>query len=184
MNFIMALIFSLIWLSFEVWVIITRKGIIKSFTFYNLFLALSFIVFFVAAVALSLTKVGSFSHNGIMYSCAGAFVFLVGVAIRLVSYFTLGEWFSLDISSKEKHLLIQSGIYRSIRHPSYSGAILICAGICLMILNWFLLTFALIWFTALYSIRIEMEEKILIERFGEDYVDYQRRTKSLIPFLY
>jgi len=83
----------------------------------------------------------------------------------------------------EGHQLVKDGLYKHVRHPLYSGEILrnfgfpllfsSVYGAILMVLGMILLLF-----------RIEIEEKMLIEAFGEEYKEYQNNTKKLIPHVY
>ena len=80
--------------------------------------------------------------------------------------------------------MIQNGPYKYIRHPSYTGLFLEIVGVGLFLLNWLTIIIILILLFPSLSYRISIEEKILVEAFGNNYTSYQKRTKKLIPFIY
>ena len=79
--------------------------------------------------------------------------------------------------------LVTDGYYKLIRHPIYLGEIGRALGLSITLSSLYGLVFMIIGLVFLL-IRIEIEEKMLIEAFGEEYKEYQRNTKKLIPFLY
>ena len=83
----------------------------------------------------------------------------------------------------ENHRLVTEGYYKYIRHPIYLGEIGRMFGWTITfssLYGFVFMTIALVFLL----IRIEIEEKMLIKAFGEEYKKYQRTTKKLIPFLY
>jgi protein-S-isoprenylcysteine O-methyltransferase len=80
--------------------------------------------------------------------------------------------------------LVQDGPYRLIRHPGYSGSLLVWAGYSLGLGSWIALVVTAGLLLAVYSWRINAEESMLLSTFGEQYAQYRRHTKRLIPFLY
>lgn len=116
-------------------------------------------------------------------NCIGVAMVVCGTIIRIVARSTLGKQFTHGLKTIENHSLVTSGIYRYIRHPSYTGLLLIHPGTGLLFGSTFGFLIMLLFFpTILYRIRVE--EKMLLEEFGEDYLEYTKRTKKLIPFLY
>jgi protein-S-isoprenylcysteine O-methyltransferase Ste14 len=147
------------------------------------------ILWLVIALSLSL---GPFSvHYGIWafnnYQLAliiGIIVFAIGFIIRWTAIYQLGKMFTVDVVISDTHTLKTSGLYKIVRHPSYSGLILIIGGlgVCLGSLLSFLLMFIPTFLAINY--RIKIEEKALIEEFGEQYTSYKSRVKKLIPGIY
>jgi len=95
---------------------------------------------------------------------------------------TLGESFSKTLTIQEDHKLITSGPYSRVRHPIYSihtvwflSWILVSANL-LFTLSWMLWIFYVI-------IRVPQEEKMLIGKFGDEYIEYMKRTGALFPHL-
>lgn len=78
--------------------------------------------------------------------------------------------------------LVTTGIYRYIRHPQYTGFLLLSLG---MLAEWATLPMLLLWpFMACLYVRLaRREEKDMVQEFGEEYVMYRNRTKMFIPFV-
>jgi protein-S-isoprenylcysteine O-methyltransferase Ste14 len=115
------------------------------------------------------------------YRAAGLIAMWLGLAIRVWAVATLGRAFRTTVEVDPGQAVITSGPYRWVRHPSYSGLLLIVAGCGLASGNWFALAVcavlplpALLW-------RIRVEEAELSLVLGDSYRAYQARTKRLIP---
>ena len=117
-------------------------------------------------------------------SLAGLLIVALGLAIRLIAIRTLAGQFTYTVKIIDNHRLITTGIYSSIRHPSYLGQSLIFLGCGIAFANWASITFLFLpnFIAALY--RISVEEKVLIEHFSDRYRDYIAKTKLLIPGIY
>lgn len=103
--------------------------------------------------------------------------------IKKKSKYTLGEQFSNILTIVDNPRLITHGIYNYIRHPYYAGGMLMGMGSQLVLNS--LLGLAVMSVPILLTIWIiPIEERILTEHFGEDYVHYMKQTKKLIPFIY
>jgi len=118
-----------------------------------------------------------------VFSVLGLILFVVGVGIRLAGKRALGKYYSYGLRVLPDHRLVTNGIYKYVRHPISLAVFIYDPGIPLIFssLYGFLITLALI---PLVLYRIEIEERMLIQKFGDEYRDYMRRTKKLIPFLY
>ena len=76
------------------------------------------------------------------------------------------------------------GVYGVVRHPMYSGFWLVAISQALLLPNWFAGLAGLVGFGLLYFIRIGAEERMMIERFGDEYRAYSSRTRRVIPFIH
>lgn len=114
----------------------------------------------------------------------GAALFVFGLILRWYSIIHLGRFFTVNVAIAADHQLVETGPYRFIRHPSYTGALLAFIGFAMAMRNWasFLVIAIPIGVAVLY--RIKVEERALIQAFGDRYLAYSRQTKSLIPFIY
>lgn len=112
---------------------------------------------------------------------AGVIVIWVGLAIRLWAVMTLAGSFRTTIEVDTGQSVVSRGPYRWIRHPSYTGLLLILIGVGIGIGNWLAVAvcFILPPFALLY--RIRWEEAELIRVLGDAYSAYESRTKRLIP---
>ena len=97
---------------------------------------------------------------------------------------TLGDNWSPVLEIRSEHTLITGGPYRYVRHPMYSDMILWLVSFALVTANWFYALTISTGLIILFSVRIPDEERLMIERFGEQYRAYMKRTKRLIPFIF
>jgi protein-S-isoprenylcysteine O-methyltransferase Ste14 len=114
----------------------------------------------------------------------GLTVIIMGITIRLVAIKQLGQFFTVDVTIRENHQLLQNGLYKLVRHPSYTGSLLSFLGLGLSLNNWLSLSIVLLPTLSTFIYRMNIEEKVLIEQFGKQYLDYMAKTKRLIPFMY
>ena len=114
----------------------------------------------------------------------GVAFFAAGIALRWGAILYLGRYFTVDVAIAADHRVVDTGPYRWVRHPSYTGALLAFAGFGLCLGNWASLALVLVPITAAFLWRIAVEEAALTGALGPDYADYARRTKRLIPFIY
>lgn len=111
-------------------------------------------------------------------------VLLVGVAIRWTAILSLGKSFSSNVAIRDTQNLYQGGLYRFLRHPSYTGMVLVFLAIGLAERNWISCLVIMTLTTSALLYRIHVEEAALREAFGEQYSVYSLRTKRLIPWIY
>ena len=107
----------------------------------------------------------------------------IGLAVREWAIIKLGHFFTRTVQIKPDHQLITNGPYRWIRHPAYTGMLLIDLGIALALGTWIggMLTLVLVLGATMY--RVFIEEKVLIETFGDVYLDYIKHSWKLFPGL-
>jgi protein-S-isoprenylcysteine O-methyltransferase Ste14 len=115
---------------------------------------------------------------------AGAVVGLAGMALRVWSVATLGRYFTYVVKVTPDQKVVETGPYRLLRHPSYTGGLLAGIGIGLS-LRFGLAPLIIGVATFLgYWIRIVVEERALADGIGEPYRAYMTRTKRLIPYIW
>lgn len=122
------------------------------------------------------------TQNWIIY--LGLIVLFIGISTRFLIIKSLGKYFTVDVTIREGHQIKKDGIYSVLRHPSYSASLLTFLGLGLFLNNWVALFIAFIPPFLAFLYRIKIEEKALIEQFGQYYIDYKKQTKKLIPFIY
>jgi len=114
----------------------------------------------------------------------GSIILIIGGTVLSYSRYVIGKLGTLIIGVEHDHRLITSGPYRFIRHPIYAGATTLFLGFALsfsaLLSSVLLLNFCVF----LFEKRIREEEKLLVETFGEEYLEYMSHTKKIIPFLY
>ena len=92
----------------------------------------------------------------------------------------LGKNLTDTVVTRKEHTLVTSGPYHWVRHPFYVSIALLIFANTLATANWFIFAASFCTFVLLV-IRTEKEETKLIERFGDDYRNYMKRTGKFIP---
>ncbi len=115
---------------------------------------------------------------------AGFAVMSLGLALRIYAIAILGKSFRTTVEIHENQKVVKKGPYRFIRHPSYTGLILMCCGYGVALQNWLSLILAVSFPLAAILYRIHVEEAVLAESIGEEYKEYRRHTKKLIPWVW
>lgn len=123
-------------------------------------------------------------HGAEWVRLASVVIFAAALAFRWTAVLTLGKSFSANVAIREAQSLHRTGLYRFIRHPSYTGLIFIFVAEGLRTRNWIGFAVVLIPTTVALLYRIQVEEAALRRAFGMEYTDYSRTTKRLIPGLY
>jgi protein-S-isoprenylcysteine O-methyltransferase Ste14 len=114
---------------------------------------------------------------------AVAFLLVIaGIALRWYAILTLGRFFSMRVQTTSAQQVVESGPYRFVRHPSYTGALMTVLGVLLMSTNWLTLACFLIALPG-FAYRIYVEEQALASELGDRYRKYMHRSKRLLPFL-
>ena len=109
---------------------------------------------------------------------------LAGGVIRWTAILSLGRTFSVNVAIHDEQKLNHSGLYRFVRHPSYTGMMLSFLALGLAQNNWWACLCLLLPVTAALLYRIHVEEAALNEAFGAQYAAYSKQTKRLIPGIY
>lgn len=129
------------------------------------------------------TKIGRIYHWNTFFAIGMALV-VSGFVIRIFSIRTLKQYFTYSVGKVENHKIIETGLYKFIRHPGYLGQLMIFIGMSISISNWLSVLAMVIPVIAGYLYRMQVEERFMAEQLGEDYLNYQARTKRVIPMLY
>lgn len=114
----------------------------------------------------------------------GLLLLIFGTTLRSYAVWKLKHAFSLSVKTKAEQNLITTGIYRYIRNPAYMGTILCLLGTACCFRSVFAPIFVLLLCFVCYGIRIHIEEKALLERFGNAFSDYSSHSWRLIPFIW
>ena len=111
----------------------------------------------------------------------GALVLAGGITILGAAHHHLGKSFHSLVVSKEDQALVETGPYRWIRHPIYTAYLMNYIGGGLLASNLILTIVPVAMFAILVVIRMGKEEAVLIERFGQEYLDYMKGRGRLTP---
>ena len=123
-----------------------------------------------------------FSGHAFEYGAAA--LLMAGMALRWSSIIFLGKQFTVHVAIIEGHRLVTNGPYTLVRHPSYTGLLMIFLGLGIHSNHMVgILALSLPVFLAIRN-RIRIEEKAMEAFFGVEYAEYRKRTRKLIPFVY
>ncbi|MEW6679830.1 MAG: isoprenylcysteine carboxylmethyltransferase family protein [bacterium] len=142
------------------------------FLFYIILVLLVFLEFFLAQRRLNYS-----------ISILGFFIYILALIGREWAIKTLGEYWSADIRIKENHRLIKEGPYRYVRHPNLLSLLLETNALCLILNSYLCLLFVWLVYFPLILLRIKFEERVLVERLGSEYIEYRKKTRSLLPIV-
>jgi len=111
-------------------------------------------------------------------------LFMSGLALRAFAFLSLGQFFSTTVITHDQHRLIDTGPYRWLRHPAYTGLLISFLGAGIAMGDGLALFGLLGPITYVLYRRIQIEEQWLLAHFGDAYSAYRLRTNALIPGLY
>ena len=114
----------------------------------------------------------------------GLFLMLAGILFRQWAIWVLGRFFSTKVRIVSDHRIVREGPYKYLRHPSYSGMLMILLGLGLASRTWLGTIIILALFSLVIGYRIRVEENALKTEFGKVYIVYAKKTKRLFPFLF
>jgi protein-S-isoprenylcysteine O-methyltransferase Ste14 len=120
-------------------------------------------------------------RDGLFY--LGTFLIPLGVLLRYIAIDQLGQFFVPEVVIQPGQRVIDTGLYRYIRHPSYTGLMLAFVGVGLAFTNWLSLLIIVATGYSLLTYRMKIEEAALLNAFGDEYQRYMARTKRIIPFI-
>jgi len=150
-----------------------RSTYLIGFTFFTvLFLSLIF----------NYLRIGVYHNETVAF--IGLALMLIGITIRIYSMLTLQKYYTRTLILTEEHTLIQKGLYKFIRHPGYLGTILVWGACGLAMQNEIVCIIAIILLSIAYYHRITTEEKMLTEKFGNEYILYRKSSWRLFPFIW
>ena len=112
----------------------------------------------------------------------GTAICVAGLFVTIWARRTLAGNWSSDVTFKQNHELIKAGPYRFVRHPIYTGLLLMCLGTALdtgHLRCWLGLVSMFIGFW----IKLKQEEKLMLRHFPDDYPAYRKQVKALVPFI-
>jgi protein-S-isoprenylcysteine O-methyltransferase Ste14 len=158
---------------------IVKTGDKSSIWILTVFIGIGYLLSFSFAAV----GIGRIYHWDIFFAI-GATLAIVGLTIRIKSILTLKQHFTYTVTKIEDHELIETGLYKNIRHPGYLGQLIIFIGISTSLSNWLSVLLMIIPVLIGYAYRIKTEERFMIGQMGQKYIDYQKRTKRLIPMIY
>jgi protein-S-isoprenylcysteine O-methyltransferase Ste14 len=123
-------------------------------------------------------------HGRKTWFVAGLSLLLAGAALRRHCWRMLGKHFTGDVKADAGQPVIHRGAYRWIRHPSYTGGILMYLGTGMAMTSWLSAAIITLAAAAGYAYRVHVEERALQANLEGRYQEYTRRTKRFVPFVF
>jgi protein-S-isoprenylcysteine O-methyltransferase Ste14 len=114
----------------------------------------------------------------------GTIIFCSALWIFRRSHKELGRNWSITLEIRERHELVSAGPYAWVRHPMYTSFMLMGLGQAFLLPNWVAGISGLIGFAVLFLLRVDKEERMMLENLGSQYRAYMERTKRIFPYLY
>lgn len=111
-------------------------------------------------------------------------LFAAGAVLRWYAILYLGRFFTVNVAIAADHRVVDTGPYRLVRHPSYSGCLLMFLGLAILSANWLSLILIFLPPMTAFMHRIGIEEAALRSALGHPYETYSARTRRLVPFVY
>ena len=112
----------------------------------------------------------------------GAVICVLGLFVTIWARWTLAGNWSSDVTFKQGHELVKEGPYRFVRHPIYTGLLVMSIGTaidvgCLRVWLGLAVVFIGFW------IKLKQEERLMVRHFPDEYPPYQKQVKALVPFI-
>jgi protein-S-isoprenylcysteine O-methyltransferase Ste14 len=148
----------------------------------TMFIGFTFFIVLVLSMVLNFFSLGKFDNTTLAWIAVT--IMITGLVIRIHSMLTLRNYYTRTLITVEKQKMVKKGLYKIIRHPGYLGTILIWSAAGLAMENKIIFTVATILILLAYYYRINNEEKMLFQNFGEEYADYKKHSWRLIPIVW
>jgi protein-S-isoprenylcysteine O-methyltransferase Ste14 len=189
MNEYIKLGLKLIWITFFLyWIVssfrakqtVSTEPFLKRFVFYWLPLIIAFLLLGPGKwFGNSLIRENFVPHTDLV-GLIGLSLAFVGLMISFWARYLLGANWSATVQQKSEHTLITAGPYKFVRHPIYSGLLLMFSGHALIVGDWRAIIAVAIVFVSFWF-KLKKEERLMHNLFGERYARYLKTTKALIP---
>lgn len=114
----------------------------------------------------------------------GTILFCAAMWVFRRTHKQLGRNWSITLEIRQQHELICAGPYALVRHPMYTSFLLMGLSQAFLLPNWVAGMAGLIGFAVLFFLRVDKEERMMLEVFGPQYQAYMAKTKRIIPYLY
>jgi len=146
----------------------------------------------ISALILILTIVGAFNvlvlpeafkEQYAICRYIGLAIYIIFSWVQVVSFKELGNNYAQDVVILKEHKLIETGIYKYIRHPQYLSQFLSDLGAGIALLSYIIIPLVILVELPLFIMRAFLEEKILLKHFKENFIAYKKKSKFMIPFI-
>jgi protein-S-isoprenylcysteine O-methyltransferase Ste14 len=136
------------------------------------------------AFAVAGVQAFAITRGRLAWFLTGLSILLLGRLLRMHCWRMLGKHFTGDVKAAEDQPVIELGAYRWVRHPSYTGGILMYLGTGIALTNWLSALIITAAGGLAYLYRVRVEEHALRAILGIRYQEYMQRTKRFVPFVF
>ena len=146
------------------------------------------VIIFLVVLILKVPELRRFFLEGQLFPAnlaiesAGVLLCAVGMAFAVWARVHIGKNWGMPMSIREEPELVTSGPYQLVRHPIYTGIMAALLGTALVVSKIWLLIIVVSFPYFIYS--AIKEEKLMTRQFPEQYPEYKKRSKMLVPFLF
>lgn len=125
-------------------------------------------------------------NSGIIHNTILVMVFITLGVLVIIGGFIVWKFAALGKGNIDEYIesntLCTTGIYRIVRNPCYSGIVMMCTGLLLIVHNLWLLILPFIFWIVMTIMLINSEEKWLKDLYGQEYIDYCKKVNRCIPW--
>jgi len=139
---------------------------------------------FPAAFSVSSWSKFALLNHRVRWFALGLAILAAGSMLRRYCFRKLGRYFTGNVTVQADQPVIEDGPYRFVRHPSYTGGIMMYLGTGLALTNWLSALILVGMGAVTYTYRVRVEEQALASSIGQPYLEYMRRTKRFVPFVF
>ncbi len=122
--------------------------------------------------------------GGVWVFSLGVLIGWLGLLLRWWSIVVLGRYFTVVLTTSQDQPIVDRGPYRVLRHPSYTGLLLVFVGCGLMFGNWVSAASSVVLVVIALVYRIRIEELSLYAALGGRYRDFATGRARLVPFVW
>ena len=142
-------------------------------------IGLTIFLVLVLSVTFNFLHIGGFNNE--IISWLGVCIMVIGLSVRIWSMKTLNKYYTRVLTTTKEQEIIKKGPYKIIRHPGYLGTMLTWSAAGLAMQNLIIFIAATCMMLIAYFYRINYEEKMLVDKFGEKFNDYKKHTWRILP---
>ena len=113
----------------------------------------------------------------------GLVIFVIFSWLQIKAFKTLGNSYSQEIVILKEHELHTSGLYKTMRHPQYLFQILSDLGAGLALMSYLVVPLVVLVELPLFIMRASAEEKMLTQHFGDEYIEYKKKSGFILPYI-
>ncbi|MDR3578179.1 MAG: isoprenylcysteine carboxylmethyltransferase family protein [Anaerolineaceae bacterium] len=139
------------------------------------------VLIYAAIVFILLSRQHAWGVLPTLFQWIGLALVWLGIVVRSWAILSLGRAFTAMVEVNPQQRLVRSGPYCCVRHPAYTGGMLTLTGFGLAAGTWVGAALALGIVFAGYSYRVRVEERAMLEAFGEEYREYMRQSGRFLP---